>query len=168
MISRPRSLAAEMPFPCEESPVTIFAEHLGESNLRGAQVSVVLRGQVAVVAPPSTPRLARGVADPSRDTVVRRVFAGENTGTRGAANLAGRVASSELHASGGDAVDVGAFVVGGALIAEIAPAKVVGKNENDVGPPLGFVGGMNVRLAKRQANEQDDRLGVELHHNFEC
>jgi hypothetical protein len=27
---------------------------------------------------------------------------------------------------------------------------------------------MNVRLAKRQANEQDDRLGVEFHHNFEC
>ena len=77
--------------------------------------------------------------------MVRRVFAGENTGTRGAANLAGRVASSELHASGGDAVDVGAFVVGGALIAEIAPAKVVGKNENNVGPALGFVGGMNVR-----------------------
>jgi hypothetical protein len=27
---------------------------------------------------------------------------------------------------------------------------------------------MNVRLAKRQANEQDDRLGVEFHHKFEC
>jgi hypothetical protein len=27
---------------------------------------------------------------------------------------------------------------------------------------------MNVSLAKRQANEQDDGLGVELHHNFEC
>ncbi len=157
-----------MPFPGEERPVTIFAEHLGESDLRGAQISIVLGGQVAVVAPPSTPRLARRIANPSRDTVVRRVFAGENTGTRGAANLAGRVASSELHASGGDAVDVGAFVVGGALIAETAPAKVVGKNENDVGPPLGVGGGMNVRLAKRQANEQDDRLGVEFHHNFEC
>jgi hypothetical protein len=27
---------------------------------------------------------------------------------------------------------------------------------------------MNVRLAKRQANEQDDRLCVEFHHKFEC
>ena len=60
------------------------------------------------------------------------------------------------------------LVIGGALVAEVTPAKVIGKNENNVGPPLGFVGGMNVRLAKRQANEQDDRLGVEFHHNFEC
>ena len=168
VIGWPRPLAAEMPFPGKERFVAIVAQHLGESNLGGAQVSVVLSGQMAVVAPTSAPRLARRIADPRGDTVLGRIFASENARARRAANLAGRVAACELHPIGGDAVDVRTLVIGGALVAEVTPAKVIGKNENNVGPPLGFVGGMNVRLAKRQANEQDDRLGVEFHHNFEC
>ena len=118
---------------------------------------------MAVVAAAATPGLAGSVTDPRGDAVVRRVFAGENAGTRRTTNLAGCVTTCELHARGGDAVDVGAFVVSGALIAEIAPAKVVGKNEDDVGPPLDFVGGMNLCLAKRQADEQDGAESVAYH-----
>ena len=152
-----------MPLPGEERFVAVITQHLGEGDFRCAQVPIVLSGQMAVVSPTTAPRLARGVADPSRDAVLWRVFAGENAGARGTANLAGRVAACELHAAGGDAIDVRTFVIGGALIAEIAPAKVVGENEDDIGSPLGFVGGMNLRLGKRQAEEQHSGEGFSCH-----
>jgi hypothetical protein len=60
-------------------------------------------------------------------------LAGYDGGAGGRANLAGGVAISEAHAGFGEGVDMGRLVKGGALAGEVLDAKVIGKDENDVG-----------------------------------
>ncbi len=110
-----------MPFPGKERFITVIAQHFGEGDLLGTQVPVILGRQMGGVASAPAPHLARGVTDPSRNAVLRRVFAGENAGARGTANLARRLTTGELHADGGDAVDVRALIISGPLVAKITP-----------------------------------------------
>ena len=67
-------------------------------------------------------------------------FAGHQAGAGGRADGVGRIGVGELHAGGGDGVDGGGLVEGGAVVADLVPGEVVGEEEDDV-PGAGGVGG---------------------------
>ena len=133
MVGGPGTLAPEVPLAREESLVAGLLHDLGQGDLGGPQVAVVLRGQVTVVAAGAAPSLPCPVSDPSGDAVIGGVLAGQYAGSRGTADLAGGVTAGELHAFLGDPVDVRALVIGGSLVAEVAPSEIVGQNENHIG-----------------------------------
>ena len=85
-----------------------------------------------------TTSLPGAVADPGGDAVVGRIFAGHDAGPGRTADLTRRIAAGELHPLSRDAVDVRTLVVLRALVAQVLPAKIIGKNENNVGAGLGL------------------------------
>ena len=89
--------------------------------------------------------------------MVRRILAGEDTGSRGAAHLAGGVAAGELHALPGKPVEMRTLVEGRALVAEIAPAEVIGEDKDDVGTTFCGSFAPGVEAEDRQADGQRDK-----------
>ena len=59
------------------------------------------------------------------NTMVSRIFAGQNTGTGWTAYLAGGIAPGKFHPLVGNAVDVGSFVKSGALVGEVHCTEIV-------------------------------------------
>ena len=60
-------------------------------------------------------------------------LAGEYAGAGGGAERAGGVGLGEADAAGGEFIDVGGFAEGAAVDGGVAPAEVVGEDEDDVG-----------------------------------
>ena len=65
--------------------------------------------------------------------MIDRVFPGENTGSRGTADLAGGISTGELHSLVGNPVDVWTFIKTGAFIAEIMCSHIINKNKDHIG-----------------------------------
>lgn len=57
----------------------------------------------------------------------------ENASASGRANGPGRVALSELHAGGGQLIDIWRFIELTAETADISPAQVIDKEEKEIG-----------------------------------
>ena len=116
MVGGPGTLAPEVPLAREESLVAGLLHDLGQGDLGGPQVAVVLRGQVTVVAAGAAPSLPCPVSDPSGDAVIGGVLAGQYAGSRGTADLAGGISTGELHSLAGNPVDVWTFIKSGPFI----------------------------------------------------
>ena len=63
------------------------------------------------------------------DPMVGGIFAGQNTGTGGAAYLTGGVPPGELHALVGNAVNVWRFVKSGAFIGKVHRTEIIHQNK---------------------------------------
>ncbi|MEN9633397.1 MAG: hypothetical protein RL077_1801 [Verrucomicrobiota bacterium] len=68
------------------------------------------------------------------DAVARRNLPGEKTAAAGRADGSGDIKLGEQRAIGGEPVEVGRLGEGVTVAAQIAPAEIVGEDEEDVGP----------------------------------
>ena len=73
------------------------------------------------------------IANPSGYAMIGWVFPGKDTCPGGTAHLTGGISPGELHSFTGNAVNIGAFVKAGALIAEVPGTHVIHQNKQHIG-----------------------------------
>ena len=131
-----RRRIADAPLTEAAGLVAVFLEHLGEGEVTWLQ-------------------LARAVAT---DPGVAGMQAGHQHATRRCTNCAAGVVTREAHAFFGHAVEVRGAQRLLAVTTEVAPAKVVREDVNDIGP-------LCLRLAKReqQAKRDENTFGGPMH-----
>ena len=159
MVGRPRTFASEMPLPGKKGGVPGIFHCLGQGDLRSPEIAFIFRWQVTVMSAPPAPCLSGGVPNPGGDTMIDRVFAGENTRPGGTADLAGGITTGELHSLAGNPVDVWTFIKSGPFIAQVAGSHIIHKDEKDIGF-LRF----RVEGAKCDQKEGKEEISVEFHH----
>ena len=131
MLQRSGRLLAEVPFAKVAGGVAALLEGLGEGFLlvgqvrTGCGVRKFLGREIAATGQPVGELKARGV------------FARQDAGARGRADVAGRVGIGEPHVGAGETVKLRGFVERAALDAKVAPAEVVDEEEDDVGRARG-------------------------------
>ena len=106
---------AEVPFAEDSGAITAVVEQFGESELVGVDAGFGAWSESAMDAD------AIGVAT------------GEQGGTGGGADGLGDVETGEPRPFAGEAVEMRGANLGGAVAAEIAPAEVIRKDQNDIG-----------------------------------
>ena len=116
MVGRPGALAPEVPFPGKKGGVPGIFHCLGQGDLGRPEIMFILRWQVTVMSAPPAPCFPGSVPNPSGDTMIDRVFSGENTRPGGTADLASGIATGEFHSLTGNPVDVWTFIKSGPFI----------------------------------------------------
>ena len=130
LIFRPEPFRTEMPFTGQEGRVTAGLQCLGQRRLVQRQPVGIRCRQVAGIA---LPFLGLGRADVIRDTRPLRPFAREQARARRRTDRTGGICASEPGSIPRHAVEVRCLVKGAAVAAEIAPAQIVGQEQDDVG-----------------------------------
>ena len=133
MIFRPRSFFAQMPFAGKKSFVTSLLHGFGQCGVTVLKMVDIVRREQFCGPACIAPIFAGFCANPVGNAMPCREFSGENTGSRGAANLAGGIAIGKQHPFAGNTVDVGRFIILTAHYAAIGVAIIVNQNKKNIG-----------------------------------
>ncbi len=129
LVLRPPAFRSEMPFAGKERSVASGFQRFGQGDFLQRKLVRVRRGQHC-----RRPRPFFGLrgADVICDAGACGIFAGHDRRASGAANLTGGISIGEAHPGSRKSVEIWRFVKPTALATEIAPAKIIRKNKDEV------------------------------------
>jgi len=133
-----RQVVPQVPLAEVRRGVARLVQRFGQREVLGLQPREAVRGDRAHVRIPASQLFleldfghmahGRGDADP------RRVLAGQDARPRRRAERVRGVRLGELHATGRKSIEIWRLVIGAAETVQVAPAEIVGEDEDDIWP----------------------------------